>query len=331
MRALNEMSVIQIEITNGCHLRCANCTRFVGHHRQPFFMDLERVERALDSLEGFPGHIGLMGGEPALHPQFREICELYRTKIPQKERRELWTAGYKWEEYRDIIHETFLEKYIAYNDHSDPDEGTHQPLLIAIEEVIDDRELLWKVIDNCWIQLRWSASITPKGAFFCEVAAAQDHLFEGPGGWPIEKGWWKRTPAEFQDQVRRYCCRCSAALPMAVPNNHEPFDFLSPGNARRLEACRSPKFLQSRYRIADMEAIRRYAATLDGIPGPVRGSFLSHPEWTPWNYRKQVWNAPGEGYLTATEVRSLQTGALSREEAIQMRDARMQARTPAGR
>ena len=118
---------------------------------------------------------------------------------------------------------------------------------------------------------------------------------------------------------------------MAVPNNHEPYDFISPGNAKRLEGSRSPKFLQSRYRIADMEAIRRYASTLDGIPGPVRGSFLSHPEWTPWNYRRQVWNAPGEGYLTAQEVRSLQTGVLSREEAIRLRDSRMQAGTPEGR
>ena len=45
----------------------------------------------------------------------------------------------------------------------------------------------------------------------------------------------------------------------------------------------------------------------------------------------QVWNAPGEGYLTAAEVRSLQTGVLSREEAMRLRDSRMQTRTPAAR
>ena len=35
---------------------------------------------------------------------------------------------------------------------------------------------------------QWSASITPKGAFR-EVAASLDYLLDGPGGYPIEKGW----------------------------------------------------------------------------------------------------------------------------------------------
>ena len=35
MRPLSEMSVIQIEVTNACFLKCANCTRHVGHHRNP--------------------------------------------------------------------------------------------------------------------------------------------------------------------------------------------------------------------------------------------------------------------------------------------------------
>ena len=65
MRNLSEMEVIHVEITNACHLRCANCTRHLGHHDKPFFMTLEQVENAIDSLEGFEGRIGLMGG--AIH------------------------------------------------------------------------------------------------------------------------------------------------------------------------------------------------------------------------------------------------------------------------
>jgi hypothetical protein len=58
--------------------------------------------------------------------------------------------------------------------------------------------------DNCWWQrLLGSPSITPKGAFFCEVAAAMDMLFDGPGGWKIEKDWWKRGPEGFGDQLCR--------------------------------------------------------------------------------------------------------------------------------
>jgi len=319
------MPLIQIEVTNACQMRCANCTRFVGHHRKPFFTDLDTIVKAIESLDGYKGRIGLMGGETTLHPNFREICEIYQKMIPDKSRRALWTSGYKWEEYKNVILKTFHEEFITYNDHSDPDEGWHQPLLVAIDEVIEDKDLMWKIINNCWIQKRWSASITPKGTFFCEVAAAQDYMFDGPGGWPIEKGWWNKTPEEFQDQVKRYCTRCSAALPISIPNNHEPFDLVSEGNVRLLEKVDSPKCLEGRFRVVDSEAIRNYAMKTDGTPGPFPGSLLSHPEWTPWNYRTTRWHGPGEGYLTQEEVRALQTGRLSKEEANRLREIKKSA------
>ena len=73
MKAIRDMWLIQIEITNSCFLECPNCTRFIGHNEKPFFMDLQMVEKAIDSLEGFPGSIGIMGGEATLHPKFFEI------------------------------------------------------------------------------------------------------------------------------------------------------------------------------------------------------------------------------------------------------------------
>ncbi|MBU1345140.1 MAG: radical SAM protein [Proteobacteria bacterium] len=311
MRPISEMSVVQIEVTNRCHLSCAHCTRHVGHHKKPFVMSLDQVKDGIKSLEGFKGNIGLMGGEPAVHPQFVEILNLFKQMVPQKEKREFWTAGYKWDEYKDLIHEVFDERLIAFNDHSNPEEGWHQPLLIAIEEVIKDRDIMWKMIDNCWVQLRWSASITPKGAFFCEVAAAQDHLFDGPGGWKVEKGWWQRTPddPDFKEQVKRYCPRCSACLPMPmIPNNHEHRDHMSPGNFERLKKVMSPKILQERYLIEDVKVLSQYVKDANGKPGPHRGSFEKYPAWTPWNYRSSVYNAPGEGSLSADEVRKIQLG-----------------------
>ena len=77
MRNLSEMTVIHIEVTNACHLRCANCTRHLGHHNKPFFMDLETVEKAIDSLIDFPGRIGIMGGEPVMHPKIKDIIEYF--------------------------------------------------------------------------------------------------------------------------------------------------------------------------------------------------------------------------------------------------------------
>lgn len=51
------MRTIQIDITNACTHQCSNCTRFCGHHRKPFFMDLETFQRAVDSLADFPRYI----------------------------------------------------------------------------------------------------------------------------------------------------------------------------------------------------------------------------------------------------------------------------------
>ncbi len=251
MRPIYDVPVIQIDVTNACTHECANCTRFVGHYKKPFFMDLKTVEKALDSVKDFPKNIGLMGGEPTLHPQFEEICKLYQEKIPEKRRRRFWTSGYKWKEYEKIIKETFDMDIISYNDHSNKDEGWHQPLLIASDEIIEDKELMWKLIDDCWIQKRWSPSITPKGAFFCEVAAALDMMFDGPGGWPIEKDWWKKEPKDFQDQVKRYCVMCSAAIPLEIPSSHLQYDIISKGNLKRLEKIGSPKYLKKAFKIYD--------------------------------------------------------------------------------
>jgi hypothetical protein len=245
MRAIYQNTVIHIDITNACHLACANCTRHVGHHRKPYFMDPDVVRQSIVSLLDFPGRIGIMGGEPTLHPKFRDILALMRELVPRR-KREFWTAGFKWELYKDDILDTFDEDRISFNDHTQAT-GAHQPLLVAIEEVVEDPELRKMLIDNCPFQAHWSASITPKGAFFCEIAASMDWLFDGPGGYAIEPGWWRRTPEDFQDQVNEWCGKCSGAIPMGKFSDNRggrekpSTDVVSPGNLDRLLAAGSPR------------------------------------------------------------------------------------------
>tara|TARA_B100000315_G_scaffold127921_1_gene117646 strand:+ start:18347 stop:19204 length:858 start_codon:yes stop_codon:yes gene_type:complete len=272
MIPISEVKTIQIEITNACNLRCANCTRFIGHHKKPFYMDLDTVRKAIESLEGYEWGIGLMGGEPTIHPQFAEICKVFQEMIPEKSKRQFWTNGCKWKEHEKVIYDTFDPDQIVYNDHSEVEEETHQPLLIAAEDIVKDKDLMWSLIDNCWIQRRWSASITPKGAFFCEVAAAQDHLFDGPGGYPVEKGWWKKIPAEFNDQVKRYCGNCSAAIPMPRPKSHEECDTVSKSIAEKLEKVKSPVYLKGKTTIFDRKLTR------NDIEEYIK-------DWTPWKRR----------------------------------------------
>lgn len=279
MIPIYEIRVIHVEVTNACNLKCANCTRFVGHYRKPFFMDLDMVVKAIDSLEGYPGNIGLMGGEPTIHPQFPDICKIFQERIPDRRRRQLWTNGYKWSEYKHIINQTFDADLIIYNDHSNPNVGLHQPLLVAAEDLVEDKELMWKLIDNCWIQTRWSASMTPKGGFFCEVAAAQDMLFHGPGGYSLEKRWWNKTPEEFAGQVERYCPKCSAAVPLQRPSSHNECDLISEGNARLLDGVKSPKYLRGEVMLRKGKYTKQDFQKLSRV-------------WTPWSHRPFKQSAP---------------------------------------
>jgi hypothetical protein len=261
MRPIYENTVIQIDVTNACHLSCRHCTRHVGHHRKPFFMDLDTVRRAILSLDGFPGRVGIMGGEPTLHPRFADICALVRELIPDRRRREFWTAGFRWGEHKATIYETFDSDRINYNDHVAYD-GKHTPLLVAIEEVVDDLELRAELIENCSFQTHWSASITPKGAFFCEIAASLDWLMDGPGGYPIEPGWWRKTPADFKDQVDRYCGQCSGAIPMPAYSDGRggrdgpTIEQISPGNVERLRALGSRKVMAGHYEVWEKKITR---------------------------------------------------------------------------
>lgn len=275
MRPIYESWAGHLIITNGCNLECSNCTQNVGHYAKPYMMTLEKVREAILSLvtpfktvsqdfpKGYPGVIGIFGGEPTSHPKFAEICGIVQELIPDKSRRGLWTDGYRMERYKRLIIETFDPGQVHINTHED-ETGRHQPLLLAAEEIMEDRELMWQLIGNCWIQQRWSFGITPKGGFFCERAAALDMLFDGPGGYPLVPGWWAKDANDFLDQVNEHCVKCSAAIPMPATLASTPYDIVSPGNLERLKKAGSPKVKMGNVRVfegkltrAEIEEIRR--------------------------------------------------------------------------
>lgn len=272
MRPLAEMATIQIEFTSACVLRCSQCTRFCGHHQTPFFLEWDMFTKAVDSLAGWvedprwqQGIVGAMGGEPLLHPKFAEMCEYMRSKIPP-ERLGLWSVfpdGPKYKGYREVICKTF--RNILLNNHTRED-IFHAPVLVASEEVlrkpcpdckglampecvtcggkgnVPDEEEIWLQTEHCWVQSSWSAAVNPKGAWFCEVAAALSDLFDGPMGWDVSGNWWKKTPKDFREQREWACRKCGAALPLARRRNSQnPADDVSPDNLERLRAIKSKK------------------------------------------------------------------------------------------
>lgn len=291
MKSPKDQRTIQIDITNACPHKCSNCTRFCGHHKKNFFMDFETFKRAVDSLEGFQGTIGMMGGEPTLHPEFERFARYLDSKTDPKEREQvnnfikpqkdfmrfmhnrefesvsiiptecepgtkitirgpgLWsTMGTKYREHYELIQDMFRMQ--SLNDHGNI--MYHSPILVSRKEMCVPDEEWVKLRDNCWIQNCWSSTITPKGAFFCEVAGALDMLFDGPGGWPVEPGWWKRKPEEFGEQLQ-WCEICGMALDLFTRDANEEVDDVSPEIYKKLIEIGSPKALKGKVNVLKIE------------------------------------------------------------------------------
>lgn len=279
MKSPLEQKIIQIEITNACFNQCSNCTRFSGHHKKTYFMDFCTFKKAVESLHDYPGMVGIIGGEPTLHPSFDKFIRYYSQIIArltprisdvepvynlQKwvkswgfldgRRRGLWTSlGPGYAKHYELISSIF--EYQCINDHNS--EGLHQSLLITRKELGIKDEEFFRLRDSCWIQNLWSSAITYKGAFFCEVAAALDMLLDGPGGWPLERGWWRRKPADFGDQLN-WCELCGGCLKVpSIPAKNE-VDIVSPEWKKRLESIGSKKktivfdvtnYVESKYKL----------------------------------------------------------------------------------
>ncbi len=246
-------------------------------------MTPEFFAKAVDSLKGFGGMIGVMGGEPTLHPKFGEIVDILAAKVGEGElprdrterhddfsayrnaqlaklsaKRGLWTSlGSGYYRHFEKIQDTF--GYQCINDHRH--NGEHMALLMPYNELGFSREEFVKLRDDCWLQREWSACITPKGAFFCEVAGALDMLFGGAGGWPVEPGWWKREPKDFGDQLR-WCDMCGACLPVPKRRANEGVDDVTPGMAKLL------KHSAKKMNVVDVEAYRSGTFEVNRDPEP---------------------------------------------------------------
>jgi len=214
-------------------------------------MGFSQFKEAIDSMEGYPYMTGIMGGEPLLHPEFEKFCDYAVEKLGY-DHLGLWTCFPKgYERYREVICRTF--KNIFLNDHTRPD-IYHHPFLVAADEMIADKRRMFLLINECWAQKNWSASINPKGAFFCEMAAALSLLFDMGNGWKVEKEWWTRTVKDFTSQIEEFCPRCGGAMPLKRRLSIENVDDISPGNLDLLKG-KSRKIDAGKYVVSDLKPV----------------------------------------------------------------------------
>lgn len=289
MKAPKDHWTIQIEVTNACIHHCSNCTRLCGHHQKPFFMEFETFCKAVDSVLDHPGLIGVMGGEPTLHPRFADMCQYLYEKLPKEKLATPDAFTLPTDSFIEVRRRQELDEYVIYpyedgprpvvmgaglwttitpayrknfeiiqdvfrfqnlNDHTNA--SYHQPILISRKDMGIDDDTWLKLREHCWVNQQWSSSVTPKGCFFCEVAAALDMLYDGPGGLPIEPGWWKRDIEDFKDQFR-WCELCGIPLKTFARDAREGIVDVSAENVELLKEKKTAKYVPERLNVVKID------------------------------------------------------------------------------
>lgn len=78
MKYTQTLEVGELDIVSFCNLNCYSCNRFMDVMPSKDVMSLEQVKMFVDEsieLEWPWKELRIMGGEPSLHPQFKEVCE----------------------------------------------------------------------------------------------------------------------------------------------------------------------------------------------------------------------------------------------------------------
>ena len=288
--------VLQVMITRACSESCFNCSQGSNLAGKPVMMSLDEFEQAVQSLAGFPGIIGVFGGQPTLHPKFSAICQIMRKYVPQAQRG-LWTNALNG--HGSTCRATFNVQRSNLNVHLDSEaadefrrdwpestpyiKGTdldslHGSPWVAMKDVIDDEEERWRLIADCDINRYWSAclGVVPgRGlrAYFCEIAYAMAALHaaaEDADDWPdtgleVVPGWWRQPMAAFEQQVRLHCHSCGIPMrrpgQLAVMGGHEEFSQTHRHIAR-------PKVKDRPVQFVSVEAlVRTEQPATDYLPG----------------------------------------------------------------
>jgi hypothetical protein len=243
LRPPRDKEVIEIIATTYCDLlKCSNCHQMVAHQKERYHMTPENFRMAIRSLADWWGVIGMFGGNPCVHPQFDELCRIFREEIPDRRRRGILSNNING--HGKVIKETF--GWFNLNPHADAEaakemmdaglpvikeavtnKAWHSPVMVAIKDMIQDEGEMWRAIEKCDVNIRWSGAIRERHgvikAYFCEVAAAFEGVYDEDSGIPVTPGWWKLNMDVFEHQVRRWCPNCGVALRM---KGHQDLDFV---------------------------------------------------------------------------------------------------------
>jgi hypothetical protein len=206
---------------------------------------LNYFKAAVDNIAPTPTLIGIMGGEPLLHPRFKEICACLKRRFPP-EKLGLWsTLDRRFKKYAALIADTFGA--VLPNDHTHR-ALFHAPILIDSKRILGPHHIA--AVNNCWIQQNWSASVNPRGAYFCEVAAALDMILKTKTAFDIHTPWWRKGPSAYSRQIKTLCSKCGVCLNPTPRKDSDKIDDIDAWWLVKLKNT-SPRIKTGQYRLFD--------------------------------------------------------------------------------
>jgi len=165
---------VQIHITDACNIGCNNCDRCCGLARSPEHMSVEQIEHyfAYDFLNKTK-RIDIIGGEPLVHPKFKEIIQVFekhRQSMPRTKIRLTTNGTVNTELLKD------LPKWISVRN-SAKDTSCQEYKFEAFNIAPIDKGFHSHNVQSCSIPWRCGIALTKYGFFLCGAGYGVARVF----------------------------------------------------------------------------------------------------------------------------------------------------------
>ena len=129
-----------IMLTEVCNLRCPYCFANEFVNKNPNHITLENFKKALDFIATDPNNrvVGLIGGEPTIHPQFKEILKTI-IEDPRFDRATVYTNGIAVDKYWNELSHRKFGFLINCNSPKDIGQANFDKMVKNIDEMIFDK------------------------------------------------------------------------------------------------------------------------------------------------------------------------------------------------
>lgn len=207
---------ISIMITNACNLSCGGCNQLCGQFskEQIWFVSLEDFEKNVNVAKKQNKLIVIFGGEPTLHPKFKEILNICYKHQDATFR--IYTNGrINVENHKNIT-------WIIDPKTEDSKIYFLQTGLAPIDIIKDkNKEYYFQLAkEHCiiWKSKTCHPMIYNNKAYFCQNAGAFDKIRNEEHGWNIIDGEdpFLKTDEEIAEQASNFCYRCGWCLPREI-------------------------------------------------------------------------------------------------------------------